>query len=49
METGAGDLGVFALQVGRWAIPVVRKYVPTVATQLGKLFSEATIPEFGQD
>ena len=45
---GAGGLGAFAMRIGRVALPVVRRYILTVAKQLGKNLLEAAIPEIGQ-
>ena len=43
--TSAGGLGVFAMRMGRVAIPVVRKYIPSVAKHFSKKLLEADIPE----
>ena len=48
MGAGAGDMGAFAMRMGRVAIPIVRKYILPVAKQVGKNLLEAAIPEFGQ-
>ena len=45
---GAGGLGAFAMRMGRVALPVVRRYILTVAKQLGRNLLEAAIPEIGQ-
>ena len=48
MGARAGGLGAFAMQMGRVAIPVVRKYILHVAKQIGKNLLEAAIPEISQ-
>ena len=45
---GASGLGAFAKRIGRVAIPVVRKYILSVAKNLGKKLMEATIADTGQ-
>ena len=42
-----GELGAFAVRMGRVAIPLVRKYVLPVARQVGKNLLETVIPEIG--
>ena len=43
--TSAGGLGVFAMRMGRVAIPVVRKYNLPVAKDIEKKLLESAIPE----
>ena len=40
-----GELGVFSMQMGRGAMPLVKQYVRLLSTELGKKLLWAFVPE----